>query len=64
LTESQTARKHGIANNPSPEAVDNLRRLCGGTLQPLRDLLGLPVVITSGFRTKALNSLLAHASDR
>ena len=26
--------------------------------------LGLPVVVTSGFRTKRLNSLLAHASDR
>ena len=64
FTESRTAREHGIVNVPSPEAVENLRRLCKGCLEPLRVALGLPVVVTSGFRTKRLNSLLAHASDR
>ena len=63
-TESQTARKHGIANIPTPDAVENLRRLCATTLEPLREELGLPVVITSGFRTKILNDLLAHSSER
>jgi hypothetical protein len=60
---SRTAEKHGIANVPSEEAVENLRRLCEGCLEPLREALGLPVVITSGFRTKALNDLLAHSSS-
>ena len=64
FTESATARKHGIGNDPPPEAVGNLRRLCEGCLEPLREALGLPIVITSGFRTKALNSLLAHTSER
>lgn len=64
MTESQTARKQGIANIPTPDAVENLRRLCACTLEPLREELGLPVVITSGFRTKALNDLLAHSSER
>ena len=64
FTESPTARKHGIANVPPAEAVDNLRRLCENTLEPLREALQLPVVITSGFRTKALNDLLAHSSER
>ena len=64
FTESPTARKHGIANVPPAEAVDNLRRLCENTLEPLREALQLPVVITSGFRTKALNDILAHASER
>ena len=63
MCESQTAQKHGIANIPSPEAVANLRRLCEGTLEPLRDAIGLPIIITSGFRTKALNDKLAHASS-
>ena len=61
---SQKAREHGIVNEPGPEAVENLRKLCEGCLEPLREELGLPVVVTSGFRTKRLNSLLAHASDR
>ena len=64
FTESRTAEKHGIVNVPGPEAVENLKRLCKGCLEPLREELGLPVVVTSGFRTKRLNSLLAHASDR
>ena len=64
FTESVTARKHGIDNTPPQEAVDNLRALCQGCLEPLRKELGLPVVITSGYRTKALNSMLAHSSER
>ena len=56
--------KHGIKNTPPQEAVDNLRALCQGCLEPLREALGLPVVITSGYRTKALNSMLAHSSER
>ncbi len=62
--ESPTARKYGIANDPTEEAVDNLKRLCENTLEPLREALQLPVVITSGYRTKALNDILAHASER
>ena len=63
FTESATAKKHGIDNEPPPEAVVNLMRLCLNTLEPLREAIGLPVVITSGFRTKALNDKLAHASS-
>ena len=59
---SRKAEEHGIANIPPDEAVANLRRLCEGCLEPLREALGLPVVITSGFRTKELNNLVAHAS--
>lgn len=61
---SATARKHGIANYPSPEAVENLKLLCHHTLEPLREALGLPVVITSGYRCKALNNIIAHHSNR
>lgn len=64
FTKSATARKHGIDNTPPQEAVDNLKALCQGCLEPLREKLGLPVVITSGFRTKALNDKLAHSSER
>ena len=64
FTKSSTAMKHGIKNTPPQEAVDNLKALCQGCLEPLREALGLPVVITSGFRTKALNSMLAHSSER
>lgn len=64
FTKSSTAMKHGIKNTPPQEAVDNLKALCQGCLEPLREALGLPVVITSGYRTKTLNSMLAHSSER
>lgn len=62
FTESATAMKHGIDNRPTPEVVANLRSLCEQTLEPLRKALGLPVVITSGYRCKELNDIIVHAS--
>lgn len=61
---SRKAEEHGIANIAPPEAVENLRRLCMCTLEPLREELGLPVIITSGYRTKKLNDMLAHSTVR
>ena len=56
--------KHGIDNRPTPEVVENLRMLCQHTLEPLREKLGLPIIITSGFRTKPLNDIIVHASRK
>lgn len=64
MTESLTAKKHGIANVPPPEAVENLQRLCIHTLEPLREKLGLPMIITSGFRCKELNEIIVHAARK
>lgn len=62
--ESPTARRYGIANIPPPEAEGNLRRLCEHTLEPLREALQQPVIITSGYRCKALNIKVAHQSEK
>lgn len=64
FTESATAMKHGIDNRPTPEVVENLKLLCQHTLEPLREKLGLPIVITSGYRTKELNDIIVHASRK
>ena len=56
MISSDTARRCGIDNKPqSEEVVENLRALCLEVLQPLRDHLGRPVTITSGYRCKELN---------
>ena len=60
---SRTARENGIDNTPPPEAVENLRALCSHTLEPLREALGLPIIITSGYRCKVLNEHITHHSD-
>ena len=61
---SRTAAEQGIANVAPPEAVEDLRRLCEGCLEPLREALGRPIVITSGYRCQRLNEILVHAARR
>ena len=63
FVESPTANKYGIDNTPSLEIVNNLRHLCEGTLEPLREAMGLPIIITSGYRCKELNELITHHSN-
>lgn len=56
LCYSDIAKKYGIKNIPSVEVCDNLLNLIFYVLQPLRDKLGKPIIINSGYRCKALNS--------
>jgi len=63
FTKSRTASENGIDNTPPPEAVEKLRALCVHTLEPLREALGLPIIITSGYRCKVLNERITHHSD-
>lgn len=55
FTRSATASRLGIDNTPPPAAVDNLRTLCEQVLEPLRQHIRSPVIISSGYRCKALN---------
>ena len=64
MCESRTASRYGIVNVAPPEGVENLKRLCERTLEPLREALGRPVVITSGYRYQRLNEILAHSTRR
>ena len=55
LVYSATAEKNKIDNRPSVQVIANLKALCENVLQPLRNTLGCPIVITSGFRCDVLN---------
>jgi uncharacterized protein YcbK (DUF882 family) len=55
LTASATAAKHGIDNTPTPEVLENLTDLAQ-CLENVREVLGHPIQITSGYRSPALNS--------
>lgn len=55
FTNSATAKKNKIDNTPNNEAINNIIRLATNILQPIRDKLGEPIKITSGFRCKVLN---------
>lgn len=56
FTYSPTAKKHKINNKPTGQLIiDNLTELCVEILQPLRDGIGKPIHISSGYRCLELN---------
>jgi zinc D-Ala-D-Ala carboxypeptidase len=60
---SQTAARSGRELIPTAEAISNLKRLCVLVLEPLRIVLGRPIVITSGYRPPWLNTLIGGAKN-
>lgn len=62
FTKSGTAFKYGIDNTLDPnlpkhaEIISNLRALCVNVLEPLRQWYGKPIVISSGYRSPAVNN--------
>lgn len=62
LTYSDTAKVKHINNTPSKEAVYNLTKLIEAILDPLRELYGKPINVSSGYRCDALNKAV-HGSS-
>lgn len=58
---SGTAVDHGIANVMDADQVAAAKTLCATILEPLRALIGRPVMLTSGFRCLAVNRLVKSA---
>lgn len=56
FTRSDTATRCGIPNEPGIAAISNLQNLCQEVLEPLRQHFGCPIIINSGFRSRALNA--------
>jgi hypothetical protein len=63
LTFSQTAARSQIDNTPDDTQIAALQALCENILQPLRDALGVPIVVSSGYRSAALNQAVGGARD-
>ena len=63
LIRSATAEKLGIDNLPPPEEMDNPRHLAVKILQPLRNAWQRPIIVTSGYRSPALNKALGGARN-
>lgn len=64
LIRSSTALEHGISNDPTPEQIENLRWHCRFVLEPIRELAGKPVIITSGYRSDELNRIIADSASK
>ena len=63
LTASQTAKARGINNQPCTAEIVNLVYLAAYVLQPLRDAMGEPIKIGSGYRSPALNRAVGGVAN-
>ena len=61
FTRSATARTLGISNIPSPNALANLKTLVRCVLDPVREAWGSPIIVSSGYRSEALNARVGGA---
>lgn len=62
LSASTDARKMGIDNTPTPEAVDKLTALVEAVLDPLRNRYGHPIHVSSGYRCPRLNKAVGGSA--
>ena len=56
LTSSDRARELGIDNTPDKDSIERLTTLIVEVLDPARELLGKPIVVTSDYRCSVLNT--------
>ena len=61
MTRSGVATEHNLPNRPDAKQTEALRALCQNALEPLRRRFG-PIVISSGYRSLAVNRLIAGAA--
>ena len=63
LTASATALREGIDNRPPKCAYHLLHVLVDQLLDPIREAWGEPIVVSSGYRCKELNTLVGGAKN-
>ena len=55
LLKSEIAEKYNISNIPDKQSLDNMLTLIIECLQPIRNYINKPMVISSGYRSPRLN---------
>jgi hypothetical protein len=59
---SETAKRKGISNMPTPEHIENFKKLAEKVFEPIREHFGAPIHLSSGYRSKALNEAIKGSS--
>ena len=57
FTRSESAKREGVSNMPTPEHLENIKTLCEKVLEPIRAKFG-PINISSGYRSSDLNHFI------
>jgi zinc D-Ala-D-Ala carboxypeptidase len=62
VTRSESAKRKGISNQPTLVHLENFKKLAVNIFQPIRDYFNVPIHISSGYRSKDLNSIIGGSS--
>jgi hypothetical protein len=62
VTRSESAKRNGISNMPTPEHIENFKVLAEKIFQPIREHFGVPIHISSGYRSKELNAKIGGSA--
>jgi hypothetical protein len=55
VTRSDSAKRNGISNEPTAEHLENFKLLAEKVFEPIREHFKVPIHISSGYRSAALN---------
>lgn len=58
VIKSDTAKRKGLSNMPTPEHIENFKELAENIFQKIRDHFGAPINISSGYRSAELNKAI------
>jgi hypothetical protein len=58
VIKSNTASRLGIDNSPTEEHLVNLKKVANNIFEPLRSHFNVPIGISSGYRSEALNKAI------
>jgi len=59
VTRSDSAKRRGISNMPTPAHIENFKLLAENVFEPIRKHFGKPIHISSGYRSDALNKAIS-----
>ena len=62
VTRSDSAKRKGISNEPTPEHLENFKKLAENIFEPIRKHFGKPIHLSSGYRSKALNAAIGGSA--
>jgi hypothetical protein len=62
VSRSETAKRKGINNTPSGEHLENFKKLAENIFEPIREHFGVPIHISSGYRSKELNAAVGGSA--
>jgi hypothetical protein len=63
VVRSETAKRKGISNMPTEEHTINFKLLAENIFEPIREHFGVPIHISSGYRSKELNASIGGSES-